>query len=51
MSIVRVGLGETKDFAEGYEAIFGKKKDETKKAEPAATAEQGKKEEPKDENK
>ena len=25
MSIVRVGLGETKKFAEGYEAIFGKK--------------------------
>jgi hypothetical protein len=35
MSIVRVGLGETKDFAEGYEAIFGKK-DDKKKAEPAA---------------
>lgn len=27
MSIVRIGLGETKKFAEGYEAIFGKKKD------------------------
>jgi hypothetical protein len=26
MSIVRVGLGETAKFAEGYEAIFGKKK-------------------------
>ncbi|HEV3115509.1 MAG TPA: hypothetical protein VGY58_00560 [Gemmataceae bacterium] len=26
MSIVRIGLGETKNFAEGYEAIFGKKK-------------------------
>lgn len=25
MSIVRVGLSETKNFAEGYEAIFGKK--------------------------
>ncbi len=25
MSIVRIGLGETKKFAEGYEAIFGKK--------------------------
>jgi hypothetical protein len=24
---VRVGLAETKKFAEGYEAIFGKKKD------------------------
>lgn len=26
MSIVRIGLAETKNFAEGYEAIFGKKK-------------------------
>lgn len=26
MSIVRVGLSETQKFAEGYEAIFGKKK-------------------------
>jgi len=26
VSIVRVGLAETKKFAEGYEAIFGKKK-------------------------
>jgi hypothetical protein len=50
MSIVRIGLGETKNFAEGYEAIFGKKDkkeepkpdekatetapDETKKSEP-----------------
>jgi hypothetical protein len=26
VSIVRVGLAETKNFAEGWEAIFGKKK-------------------------
>jgi hypothetical protein len=26
MSIVRVGLAETKKFAEGYDAIFSKKK-------------------------
>ncbi len=26
MSIVRIGLAETKKFAEGYEAIFGSKK-------------------------
>lgn len=32
MSIVRIGLAETKNFAEGYEAIFGKKKEaESKK--------------------
>ena len=26
MSIVRIGLAETKHFADGYDAIFGKKK-------------------------
>jgi hypothetical protein len=25
VSIVRIGLAETKKFADGYEAIFGKK--------------------------
>jgi hypothetical protein len=50
VSIVRIGLGETKNFAEGYEAIFGKK-DDKKKSEPAATAEQPKKDEKKDEKK
>lgn len=29
MSIVRVGLAETDGYADGYEAIFGKKKQET----------------------
>jgi len=33
VSIVRVGLAETKHFAEGYDAIFGSKKKEKK--EPA----------------
>jgi hypothetical protein len=28
VSIVRVGLAETKKFSEGYDAIFGKKKAE-----------------------
>jgi hypothetical protein len=34
VSIVRVGLAETKNFAEGYDAIFGatKKKPATKKS-------------------
>lgn len=50
MSIVRVGLGETKNFAEGYEAIFGKK-DDQKKADSAAKAEPAKTEEAKDEKK
>lgn len=50
MSIVRVGLAETKNFAEGYEAIFGKKKEDPKKAE-AEKAEQAKKDEKKEEKK
>jgi hypothetical protein len=29
VSIVRVGLAETKNFAEGYEAIFGSKRKAT----------------------
>ena len=32
MSIVRVGLAETKNFSDGYDAIFGKKKPAPKKA-------------------
>jgi len=40
VTIVRVGLGETKKFADGYDAIFGKKKSSaSKKAKtPAAKA-------------
>ncbi len=34
MSIVRIGMAETKNYSEGYEAIFGKKKAAAKK--PAA---------------
>jgi len=49
MSIVRVGLGETKNFAEGYEAIFGKKKEEKKKDELPAATEEAKKEDKKKE--
>jgi hypothetical protein len=37
VSIVRIGLAETKNFGDGYEAIFGKKKpSEPKKTKPAA---------------
>lgn len=46
MSIVRVGLAETKHFAEGYEAIFGKKSEKpakTKKSKPTAKASTAKK--------
>ncbi len=43
MSIVRVGLAETKNFSEGYDLIFGKKED--KKDQPPkdekTTAQQG----------
>jgi hypothetical protein len=30
VSIVRVGLAETKNFSEGYDLIFGKKEDKEK---------------------
>jgi hypothetical protein len=49
MSIVRVGLAETKDFSDGYEAIFGKKekpadaKGETKPEEKQETKAEKKK--------
>lgn len=36
MSIIRQGLAETKGFAEGYEAIFRKKKAEKKPAKASA---------------
>jgi hypothetical protein len=38
MSIVRVGLAETKNFSEGYDLIFGKKKED--KQEQAEKTEQ-----------
>ncbi|HLW66637.1 MAG TPA: hypothetical protein VKS79_15085 [Gemmataceae bacterium] len=34
MSIVRIGLAETKNFAEGYNAIFGGKKASATKTAP-----------------
>jgi hypothetical protein len=37
VSIVRIGLAETKKFAEGYEAIFGKKKTTDSKKTKAPT--------------
>jgi hypothetical protein len=37
VSIIRVGLAETKKFAEGYDAIFGKKTPGTEKKEDAAS--------------
>jgi hypothetical protein len=39
VSIVRIGLAETKHFSEGYDAIFGKKK----KPAQASTAKAAKK--------
>jgi hypothetical protein len=35
VSIVRIGLAETKKFAEGYEAIFGSKKKKGAEEKPA----------------
>ena len=50
MSIVRIGLGENKEFADGYEAIFGKKdKDQEKEKKPESKTE--KKDEAKKEEK
>lgn len=43
MSIVRVGLAETKNFAEGYEAIFGGKKKPAKSKAGAGKARAAKK--------
>jgi hypothetical protein len=36
VSIIRVGLAETKNFATGYEAIFGKKKSPAKQTRAVA---------------
>jgi hypothetical protein len=40
VSIIRIGLAETKNFSQGYDAIFGKKKDApvAKAKAPAAKA-------------
>ena len=35
VSIIRIGLAETKKFAEGYSAIFGKKKKKDEADKPA----------------
>jgi hypothetical protein len=45
VSIIRVGLAETKNFADGYDAIFGNKKkaSQSKKAEASAKSDTGKK--------
>lgn len=47
MSIVRVGLAETKGFAEGYDAIFGGKKKPKAKAQKVTKQVQKKKKETK----
>ncbi len=39
MSIIRIGLAETKNFAEGYDAIFGKPKEKEAKVEPQTDTE------------
>lgn len=43
MSIVRVGLAETKKFSEGYDAIFGKKSKKATQAKKATKGKKGKK--------
>jgi hypothetical protein len=41
VSIVRVGLAETKNFADGYDAIFGNKKAAAAKKAKATNAKAG----------
>jgi len=36
VSIIRIGLAQTKSFSEGYDAIFGKKEKSPKKKEATA---------------
>jgi hypothetical protein len=36
MSIVRVGLAETKNFSDGYDLIFGKKEEKEQKKDDQA---------------
>jgi hypothetical protein len=43
VSIVRIGLSETKKFAEGYDAIFGKRKGAARKTEAKAKSSRAKK--------
>jgi len=43
MSIVRIGLSETKKFAAGYDGIFARKARAAKKARPAAKKKPAKK--------
>jgi hypothetical protein len=38
VSIIRIGLAETKNFSDGYDAIFGTKKKEAPAKKPAAKA-------------
>jgi hypothetical protein len=47
MSIIRIGLAETKNFSDGYDLIFGKKDAEK----PEAKKDEEKKDEPKKEGK
>lgn len=41
VSIIRVGLAETKGFSDGYDAIFGGKKKEEQPKKKAASAKTG----------
>ena len=45
MSIVRIGLAETKKFAAGYDAIFGKKKEAPAKKPKTAAGQEEKEQE------
>jgi hypothetical protein len=40
MSIIRVGLAETKNFSDGYDLIFGKKEEQEPKKDDQAEKDQ-----------
>jgi hypothetical protein len=47
VSIVRIGLAESKNFAEGYDAIFGKKQNAKEKPKTAGKTSKAKTSKPK----
>ena len=43
MSIIRIGLAETKNFSDGYDLIFGKKNEPKQAEQPEAKKDEEKK--------
>ena len=47
MSIIRIGLAETKNFSDGYDLIFGKKDEPKPQEQPEAKKDEEKEKKPK----